>query len=127
MDNMLIRDVKNCKYFKSLDETLICELLHPDQEEESFKMDFSLAHAILKSNESSLPHQMKSSVEVYYIFEGNGVMHIENETAAVESGQAVHIPPNTRQWIENTGDTDLKFLCVVSPPWKAEDEELSIK
>ncbi len=121
---MLIKSLKNCKYFKALEETFICELLHPDQEEESLEMDFSLAHAILEPDESSLPHRMKSSVEVYYILEGKGLMHIENQSAPVESGQAIHIPPNARQWIENIGNTNLKFLCIVKPPWKAEDEEL---
>ena len=121
---MLIKDVKTCKYFKSLDETLICELLHPDQEKEFLKTGFSVAHAILKPDESSLPHRMKSSVEVYYMLEGNGLMHIENESAEVGPNQTIYIPPNTTQWIENIGNSDLKFLCMVYPPWNAEDEEL---
>lgn len=120
---MLIKDLKTCKYFKTLDETFICELLHPDNENQ-LNMDFSMAYAILKPGESSKPHRMNSSLEVYYILTGTGLMHIENESATVKSGQAIHIPPKARQWIENTGDSDLKFLCLVSPPWKADDEEL---
>ena len=123
---MFIKSLDNCKYFKALDETFICEFLHTERENEYLEMDFSIAHAILKPNESSLPHRMKSSTEIYYIIEGKALMHIENESDIIESGQIIHIPPNARQWIENTGDTTLKFLCLVQPSWQAEDEELCI-
>ena len=87
-------------------------------------MNFSIAHAILKPGESSLSHKMKKSTEIYYILEGRGLMHIENEKEEVVPNQIVYIPPNSAQWIENEGDEELKFLCLVSPPWKAEDEKL---
>jgi len=90
-------------------------------------MDFSIAHAILKPNESSLPHRMKSSVEIYYILEGKGMMHIENESAEVGPDQTIYIPHGSEQWIENIGVSDLKFLCMVYPSWNAIDEELTQK
>lgn len=121
---MIIKKPDNCKYFKALDETLICELLHPEREEEDLKMNFSIAYAILKPDESSLPHRLKSSVEIYFILEGKGLMHIGNESKEVRPNQTIHIPANYVQWIENIGKSDLKFLCMVNPPWKAEDEEL---
>ncbi|WP_227717020.1 cupin domain-containing protein [Methanobacterium paludis] len=61
---------------------------------------------------------------MYYILEGEGVMHIEEESSRVHAGQAVYIPPHAKQWIENIGNADLKFLCIVSPPWHEDDEEL---
>ncbi|MCE5213789.1 MAG: cupin domain-containing protein [Methanobacterium sp.] len=121
---MLIKTPQNCEYFRVLDKTLICELLHPQREIKDLEMNFSIAHAILKPGESSLSHKMKASVEIYYILEGKGLMHIENEKKEVKPNQIVYIPPNSAQWIKNLGDTDLKFLCLVNPPWKAEDEEL---
>ncbi len=33
-----------------------------------------------------------------------------------------YIPPDSVQWIENIGDSDLKFLCMVYPPWSEKDE-----
>ncbi|MBM4240632.1 MAG: cupin domain-containing protein [Euryarchaeota archaeon] len=124
---MIIKDTKNCNYFRALDKTLICELLHPDREDQDLKMQFSIAHTILKSGESSMSHKLKKSVEVYYILEGKGLMHIDDESAEIQSGQAIYIPPNAKQWIENIGDSDLKFLCMVYPPWREEDEELCEK
>lgn len=121
---MIIKDTKNCNYFRALDKTLICELLHPDREVQDLDMGFSIVHAILKPKKSSLPHKLKNSVEVYYILEGRGLMHIEGESVEVHPGQAMYIPPNSKQWIENIENSDLKFLCVVKPPWRQEDEEL---
>ena len=51
-------------------------------------------------------------------------MHIDGESAPVHPGQAIYIPPHALQHIENTGTSDLKFLCIVDPAWRAEDEEV---
>lgn len=121
---MLIKDVKDGKYFTSLDETILCELLHPKNDIKAFKMNFSLAYAFLEPEKSSLPHKIKNSVEVYYILEGIGLMHVDDEIRKVKEGQAIYIPPNSIQYIENVGNSVLKILCIVSPPWKSENEEL---
>lgn len=120
---MLIRDIKDCDYFKALDNTILCELLHPEKEED-LKIDYSIAHAILKAGESSLVHRLKTSIEIYYILEGNGTMHIDDESEEVQPGQVIYIPANSRQYIQNTGDNELKFLTLVYPMWQEEDEEL---
>ena len=83
---MLIKDIKNCTYFKAMDKTALCELLHPKNEIEDLKINFSIAHAILKIGESSLSHVLNSSVEIYYIIEGKGIMNIDNEKEEVNAG-----------------------------------------
>jgi mannose-6-phosphate isomerase-like protein (cupin superfamily) len=62
--------------------------------------------------------------EVYYILEGEGIMHVDDESAAVHAGQAIYVPPNSNQHISNTGDSDLRFLCIVDPAWQPQDEEV---
>jgi len=121
---MIIRDIKDCNYFEAQDKTVLCELLHPDREDEDLKINYSIVHAILKSGESSLTHKLKTSVEVYYILEGKGIMHIDDEKKEVQPGQAIYIPANSKQYIENIGNDELKFLAIVNPKWRAEDEEL---
>ncbi len=49
-------------------------------------------------------------------------MHINDESAKVYPGQVIYIPPNSKQYIKNTGKTDLKFLCIVDPAWQSKDE-----
>jgi len=119
----LIRDLKEGRRFAAKDGTDICELLHPDREE-GISMGYSLAHAVLGPGEASAPHRLKSSSEVYFILEGQGIMHIDGESADVGPCQAVYIPPGSVQHIESIGEGPLLFLCLVSPPWREEDEEL---
>lgn len=120
---MLIRELRESPRFRAKDGTDICELLHPDREE-GISMGYSLAHARLGSGEASAPHRLKSSSEVYFILEGRGRMHIDGESCEVGPGQAVYTPPGSVQHIENIGGGSLIFLCLVSPPWREEDEEL---
>ncbi len=37
---------------------------------------------------------------------------------------SVYVAPNSKQFIENTGTENLRFLCIVEPAWKAADEIL---
>ena len=50
-------------------------------------------------------------------------MHIDDECSEVGPERAVYIPPNSIQYIENTGNSDLKFLCIVDPAWREDEEE----
>ncbi len=122
---MFIKDLKNCPRFVALDGTEICELLHPDREDEELEMGYSLAHAQLEPGEASMPHRLKTSSEVYFILEGRGRMNVDGESAEVGPGQAIYISPGSRQHIESVGDVPLVFLCIVRPPWREEDEELA--
>ena len=118
---MFIADLQKCEVFVSGDNVLLRELLHPDKA--PLELRYSLAHAVVKPGETSRSHRLKTS-EVYYILSGQGIMHIDDESAEVSAGQAVYIPPNSKQYIRNAGDSDLKFLCIVDPAWQAEDEEI---
>ena len=79
---MLIKDIKKSSYFKAIDETILCELLHPEKEE--INMGCSVAHAVLEPGQSSLPHKLVNSIEIYYILEGKGCIHIEGEKEIVQ-------------------------------------------
>jgi len=121
---MLIRDIASCPHERVIDRSVLCELLHPDKVPEAAGLGCSIAHAIVPAGEATLPHMLGCSVELYYILEGFGEMHIGDATADVRPGQIVYIPPGARQFIKNTGTGDLVFLCIVSPGWQAEDEKL---
>ena len=118
---MFIRDLKGCEEFMSADEAILKELLHPDKAD--LKIGYSLAHVVVRPGKATLPHRLKTS-EVYYIIEGKGVIFIEGESSGVGPGMAIYIPPGAKQNIQNLGDRDLIFLCMVDPAWKEEDEEI---
>ena len=121
---MIIQDIANCPHERVIDRSLLCELLHPDKVARAHALECSIAHAIIPPGESTLPHLLKSSTELYFILDGVGVMNIDNESAPVSPGQCILIPPQARQWIRNTGRENLVILCIVSPKWQAEDEVL---
>ena len=87
------------------------------------QLRYSLAYAVVRPEETTKPHRLRTS-EVYYIIKGKGEMHINDETAVVGPGDAIYIPPHARQFISNTGSTDLVFVCLVDPAWRKEDEEV---
>jgi mannose-6-phosphate isomerase-like protein (cupin superfamily) len=118
---MHIKHLKDCEEFIAGDNTILREILHPDKAK--LDLRYSLAHAILKPGLTSLPHQLKTS-EVYYILEGEGQMFIDDESEYVYPGQTIYIPPNAKQYIKNTGNIVLKFLAIVDPAWRLEDEEI---
>ena len=119
---MIIRSLKDAAEFKAGDASLLKELLHPAKD--PLDIRYSLARAVVGPGGKTLPHRLKSA-EVYYILSGRGSMRVGDERAEVEPGQAVYIPPGQVQSIENIGQDDLAFLCIVDPAWRAEDEDLS--
>lgn len=119
---MQIRRFKDCREIIAGDKTRLRELLHPDREYK-FSGRYSLAQASLSAGERSQPHKLSSS-EVYYILQGTGRMHIDEEATEVSVGDVFEIPPNSIQWIENSGESDLEFICIVDPAWEAGDEEV---
>jgi len=118
---MLLRHLKDCEEFRAADACHLRELLHPAKA--NLQIRYSLAHARVMPGEATKPHILRTS-EVYYIIAGRGVMHINDESRELCPGCAVYIPPNAKQYIENTGDSDLEFLCIVDPAWREEDEQI---
>jgi mannose-6-phosphate isomerase-like protein (cupin superfamily) len=118
---MLIKNLKDCPEFTAGDDSLLRELLHPDKAD--LEIHYSLAHATVRPHRKTIPHRIQAS-EVYYIIEGKGLMHIDAESAELTAPCAVYIPPDSIQYIENTSHSDLKFLCIVDPPWRPDLEQI---
>jgi len=86
-------------------------------------INYSIAQFTLESGKKSKLHKMSSS-EIYYILEGRGDLKVNNDTFQLEKDDSVYVPPNSKQIIENTGSINLRFLCIVEPAWKADNEVL---
>ncbi|MFX1560035.1 MAG: cupin domain-containing protein [Promethearchaeota archaeon] len=121
---MIVKRLKDLKEIVALDDTIIREILNPKHDTIPLHLGYSLAHATLPPKKTSLPHRFKTASEVYYILKGEGVMHIDEETERVHPGDTIYIPPQTVQFIENIGKTNLEFLCTVYPEWEPDAEEL---
>lgn len=121
---MFVRNLNECKVITAIDGTILRELLNPLRDGTDLKLGYSIAHASIPVGEASFPHRLTKASEVYYFLQGAGVMHIDGETHKVQSGSLVYVPSNATQHVENTGEEDITFLCIVDPYWRPEDEEL---
>jgi mannose-6-phosphate isomerase-like protein (cupin superfamily) len=118
---MFVKFLRDCRQFVAGDGSILRELLHPDKAEISIR--YSLAHAKVEAGQRTKRHKLTSS-EVYYVLAGQGLMHIDRESLEVGPDCAVYIPPDAVQYIENTGKSELKFLCIVDPAWRQEGEQV---
>ena len=118
---MFVRSLADCEAFRAADASILREMLHPARAD--LQIRYSLAHAAVCPGTRTKAHRL-ATAEVYFILQGQGRMHIDAEHAEVAAGCAVYIPPGSVQYIENTGDDDLAFLCIVDPAWTEADEEI---
>ena len=118
---MLVKDIRHIERIRAADHAELREILHPERD--AVSISYSVAHAVVQAGEASVPHRLTSS-EVYYVLSGSGEMHIGDECRHVRTGEAIHIPPNSVQWIENKDTLELTLLCIVDPAWSEEQESL---
>lgn len=118
---VFVKYLKDCRQFIAGDGSILRELLHPEKAD--IQAGYSLAHAKVDVGQKTKPHKLKSS-EVYYVLAGRGLMYIDQESVEIGPQCAVYIPPDAVQYIENIGNSELEFLCIVDPAWRAEDEQV---
>ena len=119
---MISKKIESLDSFRGSEGSEIKPIFHPDNTLNGIRC--SLAHSIISPGKNSKPHKMKSA-EVFFILEGEGVIHVGEENTKVGRNQSIYIPPLSEQYLENTGNVDLKVLCIVDPAWKQDDEIVS--
>ncbi|MGE0484349.1 MAG: cupin domain-containing protein [Gammaproteobacteria bacterium] len=117
---MFVKSLSDCPPLVANDGCMLRELLHPKND--PIALPYSLAIAEVAVGEHSYRHRLAQD-EVYYVIEGRGLMHVDDTTREVVVGDAIFIPAGAVQWIENLGAGTLRFMAVVSPPWREEDDE----
>jgi len=118
---MSIRKSSEIETILGSEGTKIKQYFHPHNTLNG--IGYSLAHFTLESGKKSTLHKIKSS-EIYYILEGEAILTIDNETYQLKKDDSIYVPPSSKQYIENAGKLDLRFLCIVEPAWKPEDETI---
>ncbi|MEI6366312.1 MAG: cupin domain-containing protein [Planctomycetota bacterium] len=81
----------------------------------------SLAEARLAPGQATTPHHHKVTEEIYYILSGTAQMTLGATTRGVGPGDAIAIPPGVRHTIQNTGSSELVFLCTCAPGYEPTD------
>lgn len=119
---MIHRHIDDSPLLHAGDKTHLKELLHPAQH--AVSIPFSLAHAFILPGDQSLPHVLSHS-ETYYFLQGDGIIHVNGEKANIKPGSCVWVPAQANQWVENTGNEKLVFLCIVDPAWDPSCESIT--
>ncbi len=113
--------LKNVSPYITRDQSEIRELIHPDIHGNRAQ---SLAEAVVKPGATTRLHRHRQSEEIYHITQGQGRMRLANEIFNVSPGDSICIPPGVAHCIENTGNINLRLLCMCSPAYSHDDTEL---
>jgi mannose-6-phosphate isomerase-like protein (cupin superfamily) len=117
-----IRNLNRVPAFTTKDGSEIRELL---ASRNSCIRNQTLAEARLPAGGRTTPHRHVKTEEIYYVLDGQGMMRVDNETAAVGPGDAIAIPPGASHQITNTGAGLLRFLCCCAPGYEHDDTVLA--
>ena len=119
---MLKKTIKDVPAFTAGDDTHLREVLHPKND--PVPLNYSLAHATLQPGQASLPHRLLHRSETYIILKGAAVATVDEQEISLAAGEVLYIPAGARQSVRNVGAEVLEFLCIVDPPWAADEEEV---
>ena len=118
---MSLKQNSKINFVKGDEGAKIKQYFHPQDTLDEIK--YSLAQFTLSIGKKTKLHKIKSS-EIYYILDGKGKLKINEKNFLLEKDDSAYVPPDSTQSIENIGAKELRFLCIVEPAWKAEDEDI---
>ena len=98
-----LKEIQKIKSFSGYEGTQIRQIFTPDNTNNVIR--YSIAHCTINPGKTSKPHIMKTS-EVYYILEGKGIIHVNEEQKQVAKNDSIFVEPNSRQYLENIGETN---------------------
>ena len=116
---MIVKKIEEIDAITGQEGTQIRQIFSPNETDDLIR--YSIAHCTINPGKSSIPHTMKTS-EMYYIMQGNGIIHVGEEQKQVKQNDVIFVPPMSKQFLENNGDIQLVALCIVDPAWRQEDE-----
>ena len=58
-------------------------------------------------------HRHQGDIEAYYVIEGSGVYHDNDQAFAIGAGDLAQVDDQNQHSIENTGDVPLVFIALI--------------
>ena len=115
---MQIAKLGELEQFTTLDGSGIRELAGPSW---TAAENQSLAEATVPAGGQTDEHYHRTTEEIYYFTAGSGRMRLGDETAAVEAGDCVVIPPGTPHKLWADDHAPLVLLCACAPAYSDAD------
>ncbi len=105
--------------FWTSERVFILELSNSEADRE-----VSIARARVEPGVTTQLHRLNGIIERYVVQQGEGEMEVGDEPeTSIGPGDVVLVPAGVQQRITNTGNEDLLFLCVCTPPFFADAYE----
>lgn len=117
--DIVTKHLDECEEIIANDGCRLKELWHPKND--PIDLPYSFSVATVECGKSTYRHYLKQA-EVYFILEGQGRLHVGSKITDLIKGGSALVPADQEQWLENTGEVELKFIVIVSPPWREEDD-----
>lgn len=57
-------------------------------------------------------HRHRQNEEIYIFLQGDGIMSVNNNAFPVREGTCVKVTPTGCRDLENTGNCDLRYICI---------------
>ena len=84
--------------------------------------DLSIARARLAPGQSTEVHSLMRTAERYLVVQGTGEASVGSlPRLRLEPGDVVYVPAGVPQQVTNTGEGDLVFYCLCTPPFDGRD------
>jgi mannose-6-phosphate isomerase-like protein (cupin superfamily) len=76
--------------------------------------------------DTAAPHYHDGCHHLFYVLEGEGVLHVDGAAHRLRSGAAAAVGPSEVHWFENPGPGDFSFVEFWAPPpaqtvWVSDD------
>ncbi len=75
----------------------------------------SIIEELMPPYTSEKRHYHSHAQQFFRVLKGKASFEIENQTIALESGEGILIPPNTKHRIRNSQSENLEFLVISQP------------
>jgi mannose-6-phosphate isomerase-like protein (cupin superfamily) len=73
--------------------------------------------SVVPPQSQSNPHLHLEQEECFFVYEGEGAIEVNGTSTSVRPGSLVVAAPGEIHRLRNTGNVDLRVLCVVVPPF----------
>ena len=120
---IVVKHIYDDEHFAASDGCMLAETMHPAREALPFG-GYSIAHGCVGPHGRTAAHVLKNSAETYVVLSGVGTLHAGGGAVPLRAGVCAAVPRGAEQYVVNEGGERLEFLCIVAPPWNADDEEI---
>ncbi|QSZ66346.1 cupin domain-containing protein [Methanofollis aquaemaris] len=84
--------------------------------------NYSMGTVTIPPGNATSPHRLVGTTEFVYLTGGEAEIRCDNQIVTARAGEAVLLPAGVLQSIASVGETDLRYVDVIQPPFSAKNE-----